>query len=311
MAAAARPPRIAELVLAAVFSGAGLVLLYVAALGEGRWPAWVTGILLLMFAGFAVIPEWRDPFGSGLSRIKVVLSWLSFDLGRDAGPGARASQPEKAPDAVLLRGRGLRAVIQEDLGARVLEGLRGVGDPLAYWSIAIALMEREDYGSAGLVLDAALERYPDHPKLLISAGYLWARQNEQSKAIQAAKRAIAGARDRDEYREQYYLAHANLCYYLAERGEPRDRAGALEAGRLASEHADEFANRDSFKINYGFAQVRFASSRDELVGGLAFLLELHRRTLSPQHRGEVNQYLQLGLGKLVGLDASAQELAAA
>jgi hypothetical protein len=175
----------------------------------------------------------------------------------------------------------------------------------------VDLTQRQDYGSASRVIEAALERYPDHPKLLISAGFLWARQKEFSKAIQAAKRAVIGAKDRQEFREQYFLANANLCYYLAERADPKDGAAALQAGKLASDHADEFSNRSSFKINYGFALVRFASSREEMVSGVAFLLELHRREMNAGQRQEVNQYLQFGLGKLISLDAPPPEKAPA
>ncbi len=167
MTTPARYPRTAEILLGTVFMLAGLALLYVAAFERGRWPSWVVGLLLLLFAGFAVIPEWRDPFGSGLSRIKVVLSWLSVDIGRDTSPAATPPEAEKVPDAVLPAQPGLRAAIQEDLGTHVLEGLKEVDDPLAYWSIAVNLIRRQDYGSAGAVIEAALERYPDHPKLLI------------------------------------------------------------------------------------------------------------------------------------------------
>lgn len=306
MAGSTRAPRTAEIVLGTVFALAGLVLLYVAVFEAGRWPCWVVGFLLLVFSGFAMIPEWRDPFGSGLSRIKVVLSWLSVDIGRDRVPAAPQAQAEKAPDAVHPVQPELRAVIQEDFGTRVLAALKHTDDPLAYWSVAVDLTLRQDYGSAATVIDSALERYPEHPKLLISAGYMWARQKELSRAIEAAKRAVAGARDRAEFREQFFLANANLCYYLAERADSRDRASALEAGKLASDHADEFSNRASFRINYGFALIRFASSRDDLVAGVAYLLDLHRRDLKDEERAEVNQYLQLGMGTLLALDTPSQ-----
>lgn len=308
MAAPLRPPRAAEIVLGTVFALAGLVLLYVAAFKEGHWPSWAAGLLLLILAGFAVIPEWRNSFGSNIGRISKIalLDWFLVHFRADSTQVATPPGAEKPPEALLPAQPGLGAAIKEDLGARVLEGLKDVDDPLAYWSIAVNLMRRQDYGSAGVVIEAALERHPDHPKLLISAGYLWARQSDYSKAIQAAKRAAAGAKDREDFREQYYLANANLCYYLAERADARDRTSALEAGRLASDHADEFSSRDSFKINYGFAQVRFASSREEVVQAVSFLLDLHRRDLNPQQRVEVNQYLQLGFGKLVALDTPPQ-----
>ncbi|HWK89640.1 MAG TPA: hypothetical protein VNP72_06575, partial [Longimicrobium sp.] len=178
-----------------LFALVAVALLYLAAVEDRGWICWAGGSILLLFLPLTVIPEWRDSFGSGLGRIRVRSGSVVVQTGRDARDMAIVPAPEKAPERVLPVNAPARSAIAEDLSPRILDGLKHVTDPLVYWSLAVGLIRNENYGSARAVLDAGLERDPYHPKLLISAGYLWARLNEQSRAIEAATRAVAGARE--------------------------------------------------------------------------------------------------------------------
>jgi tetratricopeptide (TPR) repeat protein len=296
MSASSRRPTATEHVLLLVFAALGAGLLYLAAMQDKGWECWVVGTALLLSGGVMVVPEWRDPFGRGLSRIRVDFTRGTLGLGGTSG-SSLPDQVEKPSEAVLPP----RAKVPRALASasdQLVAGLKNVDDPLTYWAVFIGLVENEDYGSARAVIEAALERFPRHPKLLISAGYMWARLKDVSKAIELARQAVEIARGQEEHREQFYVAHANLCYYLAGRGEARDRAEALAAGKLASDHADEFTSRHSFKINYGFAQVQFAAARAELADAIVFLARMVTEPLTRADRDEVDQYLQQGVQKL-------------
>lgn len=299
-----RSPRFTDLLISGLFGLTGLALLYLAAFEGKGWEHWAAGMALLILCGLAAIPEWRDSFGSSLRRVRVAFfPGTSLETGDGSREATALQHAEKPPESVLPKPVAQQLPVPGAvITANVLESLKAIDDALAHWQFAVDLIEKANFGSARDVLESAIERWPDHPKLLISAGYVSARLDDLPKAIEAARRAVAGARDKQEFREQYYVANANLCFYLAKRGNLKDKTTALEAGKLASDHADAFANRHSFKINYGYGLVQFAVTREELVAAAVFLAELRNRRLSDTEKAEVNRYLQTAVGRLIGLD---------
>ncbi len=103
------------------------------------------------------------------------------------------------------------------------------------------------------------------------------------------EKAIVAAKDQPEYEEYYYLANSNLCHRLATTKQ-REEA-ALAAGKEANDKADAFENRDSFRINYGFAMAQFARTDRELSDALVHLLQIHEQDLSREERVEINKYV--------------------
>ena len=82
--------------------------------------------------------------------------------------------------------------------------------PDSVWRTTIKLLEeKKDVEGARRVLDAALKKHEDDPRLLIASGFAWRALRKPEKAVMDVKAAISSAEGREEFEEQYYLANSN------------------------------------------------------------------------------------------------------
>lgn len=181
-------------------------------------------------------------------------------------------------------------------GEQTVEEIAACQEPDVAWRMVLHAAERKELVVAQSIAEAALKRHPNYPPLLITAGALWRRQGKGGKAISLTQRAIDAARDREEFEEQFFVANGNLAYQMAREEIGKERA--LEAGRLAAENAHRFENRDSFRINYGYARMKFADTDDELAEALEYLLSLRQFDLSVAEREEVAGFVREGASRL-------------
>lgn len=279
---------------------AGVVMLAIAAgtavavIAEERPGGLLMIALLFGFIGCAVImPQWRE----------TGIRFTSSLVSGETGPRERRRPPE---DTEVERPVGEELDDEEELTQLeasfdnvehdIIHELVGAQDPDTVWRLVRRAMEQNEFGRARAICDAALDEYGDHPKFLITSGYLARQAGDVAKAIREQEKAIDASDVEGEFREQYYVASSNLAYYLALQRHNRDRA--LEVGRRAAKVADEFDDRDSFAINHAYARLRFARDSDELTDAVKHLAALHDRDLSAAEIREVNRYIREGLDQM-------------
>lgn len=293
----------------AYVAGSVLILAGIAGLGVTLWLLFrqqaipTATVTALLGAGFLctllgvclIVDTWRQGVARGIHR-----AWAKTPIG-DFGLGGR-EEPQPIDKAPPAPGRAdveakVEKIERELEPKALLAGIAKKPDGAdILFDLAVRARAKQNLYEAKLILDAALEQHPEHPKLLIFSGWIWAKLGDADSAIRAYEKAASAAKDQEEWREQFYLANSNLAFRLAKLGRNKERC--LSLAELAADHADEFENRDSFLINYGYAQMRFAETREELVGSVQYLTELLSRNLQPEEVLEVNRYVEENLKKL-------------
>lgn len=250
------------------------------------------GFALVTLAACGGIPAWREAIGKGLTYLSVKCGEkLHISLGRtdQSGPGQLEKPPPEPEAGVAKR----LSEIHEKLDrTNILRDVAdGCEDLEVLWRMAVNAIEDGDLSLARSVIDVLLEKDPESPKGLIASGYLWRKEGDLDRAIQHTSQALSVTEEVEEEQERFLVANANLCFYFALRNERWDKVRALKHGKVAADNVDTFENRDSFLINYGFAQVRFAGNLEELLAGTEALIASLRRELDSTEREEVSRYI--------------------
>ena len=248
------------------------------------------------FSGCALVPAWRAGVGKAVERLSMKLPWgWRVQAGLDHAAQATAELPiEKEPPIPHdkeARGR-LQVFLSSIDPTEQVQELAGEQEHDTLFEAARTARRRRDYHLARIIIDAALNVFVDDPKFLILSGYLSSQLGEKREAISEYEKAAEVAYPGGPYREQHFLALANVSYALASIGDPRDRERALQAGKAAADHVDEFENRDSFAINYGYALYRYARTAAEYIRAFRYLSRLEDRSLSAEEVEEVRDYMR-------------------
>lgn len=241
--------------------------------------------ILILAGTCSLIPEWRESFPN---MFKSLINRFK---------GQKEEEDWKSPSTVENPSEG---EIEDDYSVKELAKNQ---DPEILWKIARKEMEKGEIKVAREILDGALEQHEDFTKLYVTSGYNWwcleGYDENIPEAISDTEKALKKFEEEgEEGSEQYYLACSNLTYFLANKDRDHQKEKALELGEEAAEHVDEFENRDSFVINYGYARITFSESFDEMINALKYLVDLHQRDLAKEEREEINDYIREGLEEI-------------
>lgn len=271
------------------------------------WALLTVDLVALVGGVVTAIPSLREPVLRLVSGSLVRWGPDGGEIKIGGAPGATADLPqpqERAPEvAPQERSEAKRLPRGEALAAQPDDILK-----TAYIHVSEGTAEALDRACA--TLEAGLKRFPDDPQLLVAFGYVQQRLDHLNEAITATERAYAVlSRKTDrtpQEEEKRWVAASNLCYQLALRANPGDRERALTIGADAAQRADEFEDRDSFQINYGFARLTFAADEDERIGALVYLCRVMQRPLTREEQFEVLNYIVRGGNRV--LDAETVQL---
>ena len=252
---------------------------------------------LIAIAIIVMVDPIRDLVANRLT--KFTLGGKSGLQGTFRVPEKRSLEEKPAPptgDETILRELEERGRKQNTV-AELVEVFEQLAPPIEnIWGWAIAEAKNNNYTKSQTILTAGLTKHSDDPRLLITSGAVSSKLRKTESALQAYRKAITVSEDKPEFIEQYYLANSNLCFLLALLKQHQDEA--IKAGKKSSDHADQFENRDSFRINYGFALLQFANDDKSLLDAMTYLIQLHQYELSPEERLEVNGYIVHGAKQL-------------
>jgi hypothetical protein len=258
---------------------------------KGRIIQFSLSLGALAMAAIVGIPSWKTALATGLSRLKVKAGAAGVEV--DVGEGVQpvVTKPEKIPEisgAVVIQA----ASLEKKLDETVIRELMDKEDVMVLWRLAVTKTEKGETLYARRIVDIALEKHRDHPRLLVLSGWLNRQADNIALAIEQSEAAIRAADAKPEFAEVLYVAQSNLAFALALRAELRDKTRALQCAKAAADQFSNFANRHSWLINFGYSQYRFASSQEEIIGAIEYLTKIAKREdLEAGERTEVAKYL--------------------
>ncbi len=286
--------------------------------GSGQKQPLLTGMAVVLFLAFLVsLGSWvagvrsDAPYllGIGTVVLLVIREFAKMDGSKKLKAG-RDGVEVSGEQAIKGLGAGDAQDRYDELAGVVEEGQRyldesqaeqlAVSDPEKLWSVAVALTKKDELEAAREAADKALELSPENTKYLLASGHIARLQEDFGRGIDDMRRLVAVLEgDGDpKSRERLHVGYTNLAFLMAIRGKLRNRDEALQLAERAAAAVDDFHDRDSFVINFGYTKLMFARDPKEWGSAVDELARCLCRDLKDQEVDEVIRYLHLAHDRL-------------